>query len=178
MNAYSSKLRIVLVTPRIAQNVGSIARTCQALGAELHLIGPFGFRLGEKQLQRASVGYWNELAPVIYRDSQDFWSRFPLSDRSELFLATKNGGGSLWDQSFDSDVVLIFGNEEEGVAESFWENRGLTRIVACRIPTVKVRCLNLGISVAVFGFEVRRQWGKGEGFQIVPANQQDIGEMA
>ncbi|PIR22217.1 MAG: tRNA (uridine(34)/cytosine(34)/5-carboxymethylaminomethyluridine(34)-2'-O)-methyltransferase TrmL [Deltaproteobacteria bacterium CG11_big_fil_rev_8_21_14_0_20_45_16] len=174
MSRLSPKLRIVLVAPRIAQNVGTIARTCQALGAELHLVGPLGFHLGQKQLQRASVGYWNELSPVTYRDSQDFWGRFSVSDGSELFFATKRGAASLWEQSFGSDVVLIFGNEEEGVAESFWENRGLDRIVACRIPTVKVRCLNLGISVAVFGFEVCRQWGKGVDLQIGDANQPEI----
>jgi tRNA(Leu) C34 or U34 (ribose-2'-O)-methylase TrmL len=65
-----------------------------------------------------------------------------------------------WDHSFGGDVVLIFGNEEEGVPQNFWDFKGLPKIHSCRIPTVSVRCLNLATSVGIMGFEVSRQWSK------------------
>ena len=47
-------LNIVLLEPEIPANTGNIGRTCVAAGARLHLIEPLGFRLGEKEIGRAS----------------------------------------------------------------------------------------------------------------------------
>jgi tRNA (cytidine/uridine-2'-O-)-methyltransferase len=147
------------VAPRIAQNVGNIARTVTALGAELHLVGPLGFFLKKKDVDRASVGYFEDLQPIIYKDFADFWSRFERDSSTEFYWATKNGSRVYTDLKYDKDAVLIFGNEEEGVPQNFWDFKGLPDIVACRIPTVSVRCLNLATSVGIIGFEVYRQWG-------------------
>ena len=40
-------LNIVLVEPRIPQNVGNIARTCAATGARLHLVEPMVFTIDD-----------------------------------------------------------------------------------------------------------------------------------
>lgn len=154
----SSSLRIVLVAPRIAENVASIVRTTYSLNAELHLVGPFGFRIDPSRLKRSSVGYWEELKPVIYKDFEEFWGQFSIKPETEFYFATKRGDQIYTSMSFGSDVVLIFGNEEEGVPGKFWEFTDLDRIKSCRIPTQNVRCLNLGVSVAIIGFEVARQW--------------------
>ena len=50
-------LRVVLFEPEKAGNVGNIARTCAVLGAELHLIRPFGFRLADREFKRAGMDY-------------------------------------------------------------------------------------------------------------------------
>jgi tRNA (cytidine/uridine-2'-O-)-methyltransferase len=162
------KLRLVLVAPRIAANVGNSARTAEALGAELHLVGPFGFFLTEKTLKRASVGYWEHLQPYLYRDGQDFWSRFPGSKETQIFWATKRGNSVYTDCVFGPDICLVFGNEEEGVPDSFWAQKDsyskyLADPRSCRIPMQNVRCLNLATAVAVMGYEVLRQWRLSEG---------------
>jgi len=36
-------INVVLVEPEIPQNTGNIARTCAAVGANLHLVKPLGF---------------------------------------------------------------------------------------------------------------------------------------
>lgn len=41
-------MKIVLVTPEIPFNTGSIGRTCVALDLELILIKPYGFSLDNK----------------------------------------------------------------------------------------------------------------------------------
>lgn len=158
-----SRLRVVLVSPRIAGNVGNVARTCLAAGAELHLVGPFGFQLDENRIRRSSVGHWFELKPSIYRDSKEFWEKFEIRDTTEVYWATKNGERVHHGESFARDVVVIFGNEEEGVAEEFWTFKPQIEIVSCRIPTVSVRCLNLSVSVGVLVFEIVRQWTKNWG---------------
>jgi tRNA (cytidine/uridine-2'-O-)-methyltransferase len=159
------KLRLVLVAPRIAGNVGNVARTCLAVDAELHLVKPFGFIDDPKKLKRSSVGYWDDIRSVIYRDAEEFWQKFVFDSETAFYWATKRGSQIYYEQKYAADSVLIFGNEEEGVHESFWKNKGLANIQACRIPTSSVRCLNLGVSVAIFSFEVLRQWGKSFPFE-------------
>lgn len=44
-------LNIVLIEPEIPQNTGNIARTCAATGARLHLVGPMGFHITDKQVK-------------------------------------------------------------------------------------------------------------------------------
>lgn len=48
-------LAVVLVTPQIPGNTGTIARTCAASRVPLHLVGPLGFDLTDSQLKRAGA---------------------------------------------------------------------------------------------------------------------------
>ena len=50
------RLNIALIEPEIPQNTGNIARTCAATGARLHLVGPMGFTITDKQVKRAGLG--------------------------------------------------------------------------------------------------------------------------
>jgi len=153
-----NRLRIVLVHPRIAANVGNVARTCLSLGAELHLVGPFGFIVDPKRLDRTSVGYWESLRPEVYADFRDFWARFPRCLKTQFVFAEKDGVHLYSDLSYNTDCVLIFGNEEEGVADEFWKVESLPMISSCRIPMREIRCLNLATSVGIVSYEVNRQW--------------------
>ena len=54
-------LAVVLVTPQIPGNTGTIARTCAASRVPLHLVGPLGFDLTDSQLKRAVLDYWNSV---------------------------------------------------------------------------------------------------------------------
>jgi len=153
-------LSIVLVAPRIAANVGNVVRSTFAMGADLHLVGPFGFIVDKTRLKRSSVGYWESLNPTIYKDAEDFWGRFPRTPETQFCWATKQGKTIFSDCSYAQDSALIFGNEEDGVPEKFWNFNDLPKIESFRIPTVNVRCLNLATSVGIMGFEVLRQWGK------------------
>jgi tRNA (cytidine/uridine-2'-O-)-methyltransferase len=152
-----------LVAPRIAANVGNIARTCEALSAELHLVGPLGFFLDEKHLKRSSVGYWQTLRPNFHKDATEFWGGFQKGLLSQIFWATKRANSVYTDHVFGMDTCLIFGNEEEGVPDEFWSIKaknfkGLPEVVPCAIPMTDTRCLNLATSVGIMGYEVARQW--------------------
>ena len=53
-----TRMKIVLVTPEIPGNTGTIGRTCVALDLELILIRPYGFSIDEKAVRRAGLDYW------------------------------------------------------------------------------------------------------------------------
>ena len=55
------RLHVVLVEPEIAANVGSIGRTCVAVGARLWLVRPLGFHLTDRHRRRAGLDYWDRL---------------------------------------------------------------------------------------------------------------------
>ena len=70
-----NELNIVLVEPRIPQNVGNIARSCAATGAILHLVHPLGFEIDDKKLKRAGLDYWHLLDISYYDNIEDFFSK-------------------------------------------------------------------------------------------------------
>lgn len=51
-------LQVVLVSPQIPGNTGSIARTCAAAAVGLHLVEPIGFQVDDAKLKRAGLDYW------------------------------------------------------------------------------------------------------------------------
>lgn len=157
-SAKTTRLRFVLVGPRIAANVGNIARTAKSLGAELHLVGPLGFILSERKAKRAAVGYWEDLRPRIHVDSQSFWRDFERSSQTQFVFVEKDGVEIYCDFKYGPDCVLILGNEEEGVDPDFWKHESLPSISSCRIPMQSIRCLNLATSAGIVGYEVYRQW--------------------
>jgi tRNA (cytidine/uridine-2'-O-)-methyltransferase len=54
-------MNVVLVEPEIPPNTGNVARLCAATGATLHLVGPLGFRLDDRELKRAGMDYWEHV---------------------------------------------------------------------------------------------------------------------
>ena len=66
------RLNIALIEPEIPQNTGNIARTCAATGARLHLVGPMGFTITDKQVKRAGLDYWDKLDITYYNRGEAF----------------------------------------------------------------------------------------------------------
>ena len=62
--AVMAALHLVLVEPEIHWNTGNVGRTALALGATLHLVEPLGFALGDKEVRRAGLDYWEHVALV------------------------------------------------------------------------------------------------------------------
>jgi len=72
-------MKIVLVTPEIPGNTGSVGRTCVALDMELILIRPYGFDITEKSVRRAGLDYWQHVRLSEY----DSWASF-IAERQPL----------------------------------------------------------------------------------------------
>ena len=61
-------LQVALIQPQIPPNTGNIARLCAATGTPLHLIEPLGFTLGDTELKRAGLDYWDGVDLWIHPD--------------------------------------------------------------------------------------------------------------
>ncbi|MCP3943688.1 MAG: tRNA (cytidine(34)-2'-O)-methyltransferase [Desulfobacteraceae bacterium] len=147
------ELNIVLLEPEIPQNTGNIGRTCNAMGAVLHLVEPLGFSLEDKYLKRAGMDYWKELNVKYYRDYGDFLVKNPQGQK--VFISKK--ATNRCDQfCYESKVYLIFGKESLGLPEKLLvENRDF----CVRVPmSAGTRSLNLANTVAILSYEVMRQY--------------------
>lgn len=150
-----ANLNIVLVEPQIPQNTGNISRTAAVTGARLHLIGPLGFEISDRQLKRAGLDYWSELDVSSYGSLEDFFSKQD-KDCENFFFSTK-GKNTHSDANFPDNAYLFFGREDKGLPEALLA-RNMERTL--RIPMrSELRSLNLSNSVAIAVYEVLRQWG-------------------
>lgn len=144
-------VRIVLVEPEIPQNTGNVARTAVALGAELHLVRPFGFRWGDPRMRRAGLDYWRHLRYVLH----DSWAAFleSLPEGARVFAFSARAERTLYAVRFQKGDWLLFGPETRGLSSEV-----LARFPSLKIPTPgPVRSLNLAVAVGVAAYEAYRQ---------------------
>lgn len=143
---------IVLFQPEIPQNTGNIGRTCVALDAKLWIVRPTGFRLDDKQLQRAGLDYWQ----YLNWEAVDSWPKMTELMRLErTWLFTKFGTKNYTDVAFEKGDWLVFGSESSGLPESV---RAAYADRCLSLPMVgPVRSLNLSVAVGVGLFEAHRQ---------------------
>ena len=148
-------LNIVLVEPRIPQNVGNIARTCAATGARPHLVEPFAFELTDKKLKRAGLDYWQYLDVTVSPSLSDFMEQH-RADIEKMYFFTTKGRHVYSDTAFPDGCYLVFGREDAGLPEELlvgFPERAL------RLPMRQgLRSLNLSNTVAVGVYEALRQW--------------------
>lgn len=143
---------IVLHEPEIPANTGNIGRTCVATGAKLHLIGPLGFSLDEKQLKRAGLDYWKDLDVTVYDDFDDFMKKNP---DAKIYMATTKAVHVYSEVNYEPDCFIMFGKESAGIPEDILLQHKDTSI---RIPMIgDIRSLNLSNSVAIVLYEAVRQ---------------------
>jgi tRNA (cytidine/uridine-2'-O-)-methyltransferase len=140
-------LQIVLVSPQIPPNTGNVARTCAVTGTRLHLVGPLGFSLDEKDLRRAGLDYWREIAPEVHRDWPEFEASALRGQTEKLHLFTAGATRSLLDARFAPGDFLVFGQEQLGLPPALlaaWPERQVG------IPMREgSRSLNLAVAAGV-----------------------------
>ena len=145
-------MNVVLFEPEIPANTGNIGRTCVATGTRLHLIEPLGFRLGEKEIKRAGMDYWQDLDVSIYLDYKDFLEKNP---GARIYYASTKAPQTYDQVSYQEDDYLMFGKESAGIPEEILLENQET---AVRIPMKEdIRSLNLSNSVAIVLYEALRQ---------------------
>jgi tRNA (cytidine/uridine-2'-O-)-methyltransferase len=149
-------MNIVLVEPEIPPNTGNVARLCAATKSQLHLIEPLGFRLGDAQLRRAGMDYWQHVAWRKWPSWAVFQARLPAAAR--LWFVESGGPQRYTDARFAPDDYLVFGRETAGLPKPLLE---ANRARWLRIPMFNpsARSLNLSNCVALVLFEALRQQG-------------------
>jgi tRNA (cytidine/uridine-2'-O-)-methyltransferase len=147
-------LNVVLVEPEIPQNTGSIARTCAAIGAPLHLVKPLGFSLEDRYMKRAGLDYWHLVEVHHHASLAAFLGSVEGAD---LRFITKKAAQSYDRIDFSGEVYLIFGKETTGLPEDLLKRH---RDRCYRIPMKSgARSLNLASAVTLVAYEACRQNG-------------------
>ena len=146
-------VNIVLVSPKIPQNTGTIGRTCVSTGATLHIIKPIPFELDEKRIRRAGLDYWPHLDLHVWENIEAFWDAHPVDERH--FFATTKTDRIYFDTAFQPGDFIYFGSEDTGLPESVMAKRDEGRIT---IPMKReYRSLNQSNAVSIVLYEVVRQ---------------------
>jgi tRNA (cytidine/uridine-2'-O-)-methyltransferase len=152
-------LHVALIQPKIPPNTGSIARLCAATDTPLHLIGPLGFSIDDREVKRAGLDYWNKVDLWVHPD----WFAFrDAISRDRCLYFSANAENDYRRAPYRDRGVLVFGNETEGMPTRILEKHPRR---CFRIPMPgEVRSLNLANAVSVVLYEALRQLG-----QEVPA---------
>lgn len=154
------RMKLVLVTPEIPGNTGTIGRTCVALDLELILIRPYGFSIDDKAVRRAGLDYWKHVRLSEY----DSWQAF-LTDRApardKLFFFEDDGARSVYDPDYPSDAYLVFGRETKGLQPEILQGME-DRIFHLPMRSQHIRSLNLAnAATAVVYQALRGQFTRG-----------------
>lgn len=156
MNPTTPILHVALIEPDIAPNVGTIARLCAATGVRLHLIGRLGFRLTDKALRRAGLDYWQHVDLHQHLTWEDFLQS--VQPRN-TFAFSARGKEPYTSIHFKHNDCLLFGSETQGLPDSLLNGEAALPSFRIPMPTGKVRCLNVALSVGIVVYEAIRQWG-------------------
>ena len=146
-----SSLNVVLIEPEIPQNTGNISRTCAATGARLHLVGPMGFHITDKQVRRAGLDYWDKLDITYYDSTEEF---FEKNKDGKFFYFTTKAEQTHSEVSYPNNAYLVFGKETKGLPEELLKENHDSCV---RLPMRGIiRSLNLSNAVAVGVYEIGR----------------------
>lgn len=150
-------IHVILYRPEKPLNTGNIMRTCVAINATLHIIGPLTFSIDSKDLQRAGLDYIDDLKMNYYPTYEDFEKVFP---NQEIFYVTRYSSSVYSNFDFKDitkDVYVMFGRESTGIPHDILRKHPDHLL---RIPMVpNARSLNLSNSVAIIVYEILRQQG-------------------
>ena len=148
-------IHIVLYRPEKPQNTGNIMRTCVAIHATLHIIGPITFSIDSKDLKRVGMDYIDDLKMRFYPTYEDFVKE---NKDADIYYVTRYASTVYSSYDFTKkieDVYLMFGRESTGIPHEILKEHQ-DRLM--RIPMVpEARSLNLSNCVALVAYEVLRQ---------------------
>jgi tRNA (cytidine/uridine-2'-O-)-methyltransferase len=142
---------VVLVEPEIPPNTGNVGRLCLATRSTLHLIGPLGFSLDDRQLKRAGLDYWDE---VDMREWSSLDELRQANASARFFYLTTKAERPYFEVRFRPRDFLVFGRETKGLPEAVLKENPENCIT---IPMHGTRSLNLATAVAIVLFEAMRQ---------------------
>ena len=146
-------LNILLYKPLIPHNTGNIIRLCVNIGANLHLIRPYGFELDNKHLRRAGLDYL-DFSIVNEYESVDEYIEKNNINLDRIFAVTSKSKNIYTDQIYINNDTFLFGQEDLGLPKS------IIKVIPNNIlipMQPNNRSLNLSNSVSIVCYEAWRQ---------------------
>ena len=148
-------IHVVLFRPEKPQNTGNIMRTCVAVHAALHIIGPLSFSLESKDLKRVGLDYIDDLKLFYYPTYEDFQRKH--KDETIYYVTRYASQSYTAFNYFDpvKDYFIMFGRESTGIPHDILRTNPNSLL---RIPMVpEARSLNVSNCVAIVIYEILRQ---------------------
>ena len=146
-------LNVVLWEPEIPPNTGNVARLCVANDVALHLIGPLGFQINDRQLRRAGLDYWQHVNLTCYDD----WSHFQaVQSQCNPYCYSAHAVRRFTEVQYCGDDWLLFGSETRGLPASIISEHK-DRVLTVPMLTTRARSLNLATTVGIVLYEALRQ---------------------
>ena len=148
-------IHVVLYRPEKPQNTGNIMRTCVAIHACLHIIGPLSFSIDSKDLKRVGMDYIDDLKMFYYETYEEFAKQH---GNEKIYYVTRYADTVY--SSFDfsdpiKDIYVMFGRESSGIPHDILREHPDHLL---RLPMVpEARSLNLSNCVAIIVYEILRQ---------------------
>lgn len=145
-------LNLVLFEPEIPSNTGSLIRLSANMGANLHLIKPYGFEMTDKRLRRAGLDY-QELANVFeYENFEDYLTK---AKPFRLFAVSSKAKQNYAQVDYQQGDSFLFGPETRGLPQVILDKyQGIT------LPMqADSRSLNLSNCASIVAYEAWRQIG-------------------
>jgi tRNA (cytidine/uridine-2'-O-)-methyltransferase len=157
-------MNVVLVEPEIPPNTGNVARLCAATEATLHLVGPLGFRLDDRELKRAGMDYWEQVTWKYWESLEALQAALRkdegggMKDEGEpnFYYVTTKSKRPYTEPRYRWGNYLVFGRETAGLPTTLLDANPETTIT---IPMFnpQARSLNLATAVAIVLYEAMRQ---------------------
>ncbi|MBL7663611.1 MAG: tRNA (cytidine(34)-2'-O)-methyltransferase [Bacteriovoracaceae bacterium] len=147
------KFKIVLHSPDIPGNTGSIGRTCVALDIELILIKPIAFDISEKAVRRAGLDYWKFINLRVYENWEDFLTQ---EKPENMIFLSKLAKKNYFEADYAENCYLIFGSETKGLPDDLHKKYS-ERFFSMPMFSENVRSLNLSNAATAVAYECLRQ---------------------
>jgi len=140
-------LHLVLVEPQIPPNTGNVARLCAATGCALHLVGPLGFSIDDRDLKRAGLDYWDEVDLTLHATLD----AFRRANRRPLWLFSTHASRLYTAAPFAYGDALVFGKETAGLPQA-WLDQQSERALRVPMRAGAVRSLNLSTAAGIVAY--------------------------
>ena len=148
-------IHIVLYRPEKPQNTGNIMRTCVAIHAFLHIIGPITFSIDSKELKRVGLDYISDLKYDYFETYEEFKEKYNNVNIYYVTRYSKNCYSEIDFSDQKEDLFFMFGRESTGIPHDILRENEPRCL---RIPMVpEARSLNLSNCVALVVYEALRQ---------------------
>ena len=118
MGRIVASIKIVMVEPEIPGNTGNIIRLCANTGTELHLIGPLGFFLDNREMIRAGLDYKEYCSLRKHVDWKEFWTNESPNINQCYAFTTKTERSAFEIKQLEDEAWLFFGSESKGLSET------------------------------------------------------------
>lgn len=148
-------IHVVLYRPEKPLNTGNIMRTCVAINAHLHIIGPLTFSINNKDLLRAGLDYIDNLKMDYYPTIEEFYDAHSNANIYYITRYAKKAYSSFDFSDLVNDIYIMFGRESTGIPHDILLKNSDK---LARLPMVPdARSLNLSNCVAIVCYEILRQ---------------------